>query len=186
MLQYAAGKYVLAVTTSKSAYLDMMRQSALEMARRHSPDYILWLDADQTYPMETPEILMKHIDSGKLVVGGLTPHRESGAPMAYSIKDDLSIEDRTDVKPYSGLKKVDGMGFGGVMINPKVFDTLDDTCLQSSWHPKYKTKIGEDVTFYKNCKDHNIGVWCDTGLCFEHVVVTSLRFHKQKPKLVIP
>lgn len=186
MLQYASGRYTLAITASKSAYIDMMRYHALDLARQHNPDYLLWLDADQVYPMDTPEVLMKHIDEGKQVVGGLTPHREDGSPMVYDIKKDGSMSTRTDVKPYAGTVKVGGMGFGGIMMKPEIFDTLDSECLQETWHPKLKTKIGEDLTFFTNCQKHGIDVWCDTDLCFEHLIVTSLKFRKPKPKLVIP
>ena len=137
--------------------------------------------------METPEILMNHIDSGKDVVGGMTPHREDGEPMVYDINKDGSMS-KKNIKPHTGIKKIGGMGFGGVMMKPKIFDTLDVECLQSSWHPELNIKIGEDLTFFTNCKKHNIDVWCDTDLCFDHLIVSSLKFHKKKtkPKLVIP
>lgn len=186
MQQYAAGRYILAIAASKAAYIDMMRYKALDSARKHSPDYLLWLDADQVYPMETPEILMKHIDSGKDVVGGITPHRATGEPLVYDIEKDGQMSTKKDIVPYTGMVKVEGMGLGGIMMNPKIFDTLDAECLQSSWHPKLNIKMGEDLAFYSNCKKHNIDVWCDTNLCFEHLVVTSLKFRRQKPKLVIP
>lgn len=185
MQQYAAGRYIFAISASKAAYIDMMRYKALASAQKHSPDYLLWLDADQVYPMETPEILMKHIDSGKLVVGGITPHRADGKPLVYNIEKDGQMSDRKDIKPYMGMKKVEGMGLGGIMMNPKIFDTLDTECLQSSWHPELNIKMGEDLAFYANCKKHNIGVWCDTDLCFEHIVVSTLKFRKTDEKRIL-
>ena len=74
MQLYAQGKYHLSIHTNTMCYSDHARDILVKEALKHKPDYILFIDADQVYPANTPEVLMKHADSGKLVVGGITPH----------------------------------------------------------------------------------------------------------------
>ena len=191
MQRYAIGKYDFNILTSKTAYLDIMRYQLVTMALSHDPDYILWLDADQIYPKDTPEILMKHIDSGKMVAGGVTPHRGSGIPLVYDIQDNSECRYSKDVRPESGIHKVDGMGFGGVMMNPEVFKKVGADCFQMYWDKETNNKIGEDVVFYKQCKEKGIDVWCDTDLLFDHLVVGGIGFAdlpppEKSPRLWIP
>ena len=76
MTDYANGRYRIRMVATRSPYLDSLRDLLVRQALDGDPDYILWLDADQRYPADSPEKLMKHVDEGRLVVGGVTPHRD--------------------------------------------------------------------------------------------------------------
>jgi len=150
--------------------MDKMRDDLVETALKCNPDYILWLDADQIYPPETPEILMWHMDNGRSVVGGITPDRGSGEPLVYEmLPDDGGVAKRDDVTVGRGLIPVDAMGFGGVMTNPEIFKKMKPPYFQMTWNRKLKASIGEDIKFYTNCKKYGIDVWCDTNLLYEHI-----------------
>lgn len=176
MQRQVASKYDFSIVTTNAPYLDMMRQQLVNVALAHKPDYILWLDADQTYPPETPEILINHIDDGKLVVGGVTPHRGTRRPLIYDFNEEGGVIYRDNVKLKNGLIKVGGMGFGGVMMNPDVFNKVDGNCFKMYWHEKFDTKVGEDVVFYNQCKEKNIDVWCDTDLLYDHLMTRGIGF----------
>lgn len=171
MTGYAAGKYELGVMIANCCYMDKMRDDLARDALAHNPDYILWLDADQLYPQQTPEILMKHIDDGYMVVGGMTPDKSDGSPLIYGIDDAEKglIRKRDDIEPGQGLVKVDAMGFGGVMTHPDVFKKLKSPYFEMGWSDKTKDVIGEDVRFYLNCNHFGIDVYCDTNLIYEHL-----------------
>jgi len=180
MMYYAQGKYELILLSSSSCYMDTMRNNLVSSAWQYKPDYILWLDADQLYPEETPEILMKHINSGKSVVGGLTPKSMGGDVNVYSLVHRDGIISPMNVVPGSGLIKVDAMGMGGVMVDPEVFETLDLPCFTMRWDSKLARYPGEDIQFYANCKKKGIDVWCDTNLVFGHIVTRALTIEVEK------
>ena len=85
MQKYGIGKYDMGIVMFGCAYLDRTRDELAEMASKENPDYVLYLDVDQTYPADTIEILMGHIDSGKKVVGGITPHGREKDALVYEL-----------------------------------------------------------------------------------------------------
>lgn len=174
MHYYSHNKYDLRIISSSSCYMDTMRDNLVIAAMRHKPDYILWIDADQLYPEQTPEILMKHVDSGKSIVGGLTPHNMQGGVNVYDFVHNKGIISRRSVAPGGGLIKVEAMGMGGVMMKPDVFEKLDLPCFTMRWDSQLARYPGEDVQFYANCKRAGIDVWCDTDLVFGHIVTRAI------------
>jgi hypothetical protein len=174
MMYYAQGKYELILITTSSCYMDTMRNNLVVGAQKHKPDYILWIDADQLYPESTPEVLMKHIDSGKSVVGGLTPNDMKGGVNVWDIIHSKGIISPRKVVPDRGLIKVDAMGMGGVMMKPEILEKLDLPCFTMRWDSQIARYPGEDIQFYANCKKHGIDVWCDTSLVFGHIVTRAI------------
>lgn len=174
MMYYAQGKYDLRLISTSSCYMDTMRDDLVIAAQRHKPDYLLWLDADQLYPEETPEILMNHIDSGKSVVGGLTPKDTQGGVNVYNLVHAEGIVSPIAVIPGCGLMKVDAMGMGGVMMKLGTLEKLDLPCFTMRWDSKIARYPGEDIQFYANCKKAGIDVWCDTDLVFGHIVTRAI------------
>ena len=178
MLVYAQGKYELGFVMARKCYMDTMRNNLVDEAMKMEPDYIMFIDADQTYPADTPEILMKHVDDGKLVVGGLTPDRDDGKPMIYYFVDEHGFLNRDKavgrLSEVSGVSKIDGMGMGGVMVHPSVFEKLGKGPFTMQWDKQTTSRAGEDVQFYLNCKRFGIDVWCDTDLRYGHIVTKPM------------
>ena len=147
---------------------------------KHNPDYILWLDADQVYPGNTPEILMKHIDAGKSVVGGVSPLKKkfesgiAGKPSVWDLDIDAKLVRRREIFLNQGLIKVDAMGLGGIMVNPEIYKTMEYPWFRRMWNEKEKVLLSADFAFYANCKRANIDVWCDTDLVFGHIVTRAV------------
>ena len=177
MHAYSRGRYDMMLLFGNSCFMDEMRDNLGQTALEHNPDYILWLDADQYYHQRTPEVLMKHIDGGKSIVGGLTPNKLDQTPLVYDITDiEGKIERRKDVKPGQGIIKVDAMGFGGVMMTPKVLEDMKFPWFKMQWSPKLKERPGEDTRFYINCKKFHVDVWCDTDLVYDHIITQPVGF----------
>jgi hypothetical protein len=182
MTDYANGRYRIRMVAIRSPYLDSLRDLLVKAALAGKPDYILWLDADQRYPADTPEKLMKHVDDGKLVVGGVTPHRSTGQPMIYDFipEEDYKFLYRTKNNKLSGVQKISGMGMGGVMVHPKVYrEILEPPFFQHAWDRVKGRQAGEDTVFYKSCEKAGIDVWCDYDLYYRHMaqVEVGIRWH---------
>ena len=171
MQQYAIGKYHLSILTSTTCYSDFARDTLTREAMKHDPDYILWIDADQVYPANTPEILMNHIDSGKLIVGGLTPHGVTGQPLVYNMVDSSGLCKARVISLHQGVVKVDALGLGGIMMKPEIFKTMKFPWFRMKWNTRSGGRPGMDFQFYGHCKKAGIDIWVDTNLVFGHVVV---------------
>ena len=169
MLMYSKDKYDLSLVTTHGPYIDSNRDELILQAYLMEPDYILFLDDDQTYPSNTPEILMAH---DKMVVGGVTPRKESGTPMLWDYKDTVKFWSSLDGK--TGLAKVTGMGMAGVLINAKVFYKLEYPYFKMHSKPTYQ-EMGEDITFYLKCRDAGIDVWADLDLQYGHLTMAEVR-----------
>jgi len=185
MQLYAIGKYHLSILTTTACYSDEARDMLTTEAMMHNPDYILWIDADQVYPKDTPEILKNHIDDGKLIVGGLTPHGGSGQPLVYDMVGPLGPCWPKEVSLHQGLIKIDAMGLGGIMMSPEVFKIMKSPWFRMIWNKKEGFRPGMDFQFYGNCKKAGIDIWCDTDLIFGHVAVGLIEAKENKPKINI-
>ena len=190
MAQYAAEKYNLGIITNGGCYGDSARDNLAREVMGHNPDYILWLDADQTYPANTPEILMKHVDDGKLVVGGVSPLKKKsdngldGKPSVWDLDIVSNRIRHREVSLHQGLVKVEGMGLGGIMVNPEIFRTMEYPWFRRMWNQGEKALFGADFSLYANCKKAGIDVWCDTDLIFGHMEVRPIEL-KEKKRLLI-
>jgi hypothetical protein len=191
MWQYSVGRYNFAMITNGGCYGDTARDALASEAIKHDPDYILWLDADQTYPGNTPEVLARHIDSGLSVVGGVSPLKKlsnpdlDGKPSVWDIDEKTDLCRHREIMLDQGVIRVDGMGLGGVMVNPNVFRTVEYPWFRISWNPKTHHRPAVDLQFYGNCKRAGVDVWCDTGLIYGHVATRQIPLKAQKPRLII-
>jgi len=144
------------------------------------PDYILWLDADQLYPMETIVKLAKHVDSGHLVVGGITPDKHTAKPMVYRFLNDAgSCAHDKAFEVGRGLVKVDAMGFGGIMMAREVLEKVRFPRFPRVWDEAMQSYVGEDFGFYNKCRKAGIEVWADTDLHYSHMVGTAVNVNRK-------
>lgn len=177
MERYTSGKYDLEMITSKSCYMDIVRDDLAKKALEKDPDYILWLDADQYYPENTIEVLSQDIDKGCLIVGGITPTKGNGTPLVYKFIDDNGLSNfNTDIRVNQGTVRVDAMGFGGIMIHPSVFVKLQAPYFNMYWNREKNISLGEDLMFYSRCKKAGIKVYCNTNLVYGHFDLVNIGF----------
>lgn len=186
MWKYSVGKYNLTMLTCGGCYMDKAKDELAKKALKGNPDYILWLDADQSYPANTPEVLMKHVDDGKLIVGGVTPLRRfgdpqlDGKPSVWDLDSNATAARYRKISLHQGLLKVDAMGLGGIMTSPEVFKILEYPRFSLIWNKEEKRRLGVDLQFFANCKKAGIDVWCDTGLLYEHMEVRPIKVNAKE------
>ena len=186
MMEYARDNYRLIFVSVRSPYMDSMRDLIVTESRKYNPDYLLWLDVDQSYPPDTPERLMKHVDEGRLVVGGVTPIRHTGQPMIYDFIPDEEHKFlyRTKNNHLHGIQKVGGMGMGGIMVHPRVYDEfLEYPFFQMPYESGYGRRAGEDAVFFKSCQKAGINVWCDYDLLYKHMATIETGIRWDKPEV---
>ena len=176
----SSGEYQLAIYTSNTSLIDKMREVLADEVLTTEPDYVLWIDADQLYPMEPLIKLAKHVDEGHLVVGGITPDKHTGKPMVYRfLTPEGSCAQDRGFEVNRGLVKVDAMGFGGIMMAADVIRKIKPPRFPRTWDDPMQSFIGEDFGFYNNCRNAGIDVWCDTDLHYSHMVGTAVNVNRK-------
>ena len=174
MLFYAKGKYDLSLTTSYGPYIDVNRDSLVLQALQMEPDKILFLDDDQTYPPDTPEILLNY---DKPIIGGVTPKKDDAKPMLWDWADGgydkIHLWDHLNGR--TGIVQVSGLGMGGVMIDPIVFRTIKPPYFKIDRDPKSYKDHGEDISFYKKCNEAGFEVLVDLDLQYGHLFMQEIR-----------
>lgn len=135
-------------------------------------DYVMWFDSDMIFQADTLERLMKDLDEGRDIVGGLYFRRSHPfTPVAFS---EMEIDEQacraTKLKEYedglSGIHEVGGIGFGCVLMKT---DVLVD-CLA-----KYGTvfapigSVGEDLSFCWRARQLGYKIYMDCDIKCGHV-----------------
>ena len=159
-------KYKLDLYGGYCCFLADARNRCVTDALKAGADYILWLDVDQTYPSKTIDTLVKHLDGGKSIVGGLTLKRANKRPMVFTLQEGYLQQQRVMVR---GMTKCDAMGMGGVMVKPKVFDKIGFPYFNTGYLDGDVRHVSDDVYFYRKCKDAGFDVWCDGDLKYGHL-----------------
>jgi len=142
----------------RNVLIDRCRNDAAQEALNWGADYLMFFDADGTYPPETVKRLLSH---NKDAVSGLThqkafPH----LPVLWKCRGARKAVVPLD---YQGLVKVDLVGLAGVLIKREVLETIPKPWFELT--PEY----GEDTLFWMKCHNFGIDLWCDTDLIFGHI-----------------
>ena len=147
------------------AVVDQARNMIVDLALKCGIDYILFLDDDHTFPADLWFRLMAH---GKDVVGALCFRRiEPFGPCIFRWETNrengnLMVWDRPDLIG-KGLQRVDGIGFGAVLVKTEVFRRLGPP-------PWFKfSEVGEDLHCCDLCAQAGIEIFCDTSLVAPHI-----------------
>lgn len=151
-------------------------------------DFMLWLDADQTFPHDAFCRLWRH----NLPVVGCNysrRHSPTAPTAAFRDKDgEVKLLYTTREKAEEGLVEVvEHLGFGCCLVNMKCFDVLQSHAEKNgngNFLPLFAMtdaladgeKKGEDVFFFGKLADAGIKAFCDHGLSWEvgHIHETIL------------
>lgn len=183
-----------------SSMLTEGRHRLVAEALAWDADYLLWLDADHVFPHDAFLRLWMH---NLPIVGAnyarrTTPtaptaaYYEAGDPVAKQLYTTEELAKAGTVEPCAHL------GFGLCLMNMQVFDALqahaeehgDGNMLPLFKFEPTETKvgmIGEDVFFFRKCRDAGIIPFVDHGLSWEvghiaEVIMTNAHAVAQKDK----
>lgn len=136
-------------------------------------DYVMWFDSDMTFPPDTLQRMIKHMEDGKDIVSGLYFRRRPPySPVLFKrlseevLENGKKFEDYDDY-PKDSLFKVDGFGFGCVMLKVDMLIDMGLECSQG-WFTPFGG-FGEDLSFCIRAKQLGYELWCDSSIKCGHV-----------------
>lgn len=145
----------------------------------YDPSHILWIDADMTFPKETPSRLLAH---DKDIVGCFYSSRVAPYRMVGLLFDDSEIDKK-------GIQKAVYLPGGCVLVKSDVYRKIEAPWYQEQYNvpgASDKNKFGfisDDVFFSTSARDNGYDIWADLDLSEEigHIGHTTLNL-KFKPK----
>lgn len=163
-----------------SSMLSESRHRLTAEATLWGADYILWMDTDHVFPADSLcQLWARNVD----IVGCNYARRcEPTAPTAAKIVTDDADRDHNNLvyttrEKYNDatMEEVSHMGFGLCLMRTSIFDRLQtraEELGEPSFMPLFMFElkedrmgvIGEDVFFFKKCRDAGLTVWCDHGV----------------------
>lgn len=150
--------------------IDLAREQLGEEAMAENPDYLLWLDADHTFP---PMTLLRLAAHDQPIVGCNYRRRLGTDEVVSSAMNRVNgVGAPIGAKP-DGLEKVDVVGFGVCLIKARVFELMP-----RPWFSLRDPEVGEDAQFCLRAGEGGLGVYVDHALSREvgHLAETNLRF----------
>ena len=148
------------------AHVESARNAAVRRAIELRMTHIMFLDDDHRLPSDTFLRLWK-MDApvaAALAFKRIAPHEPVVGQWGLMQNGQTGVFLRPDwIK--TGVRKVDAVGFAGVLIRLSVFETLTEKKLDwFKWG-----ELGEDFAFCLACKDAGIDIYCDTDLILPHL-----------------
>lgn len=185
---YLSRNYVVSFTTSIATYLhegrNLILQNMVDINKQQPIDYMLWIDSDTVHEAKHFDKMLKMMEKKNLdVLSGLYFTKRSKACKPVFLRKDSNGDYRlAENYPINALLKVDGIGFGYVLMRANKILPL---------HEKYGSKmfmilekentgrlVGEDVVFSRILTAEGIDmyVWTDIVLGHEGGVTTEREF----------
>ena len=182
-----------------SSMLTESRHRLVAEALAWEADYMLWLDADHVFPHDTFCRLWGHNlpivganYARRCVPTAPTAAYYDGTPEAKQLYTTEELADAGKVEPCAHL------GFGVCLINMKIYDVLQDHAEKhgdGNFLPLFKFEptenkvgmIGEDVFFFRKCRDAGITPFVDHALSWNvghisEVIMTNAHAVAQREK----
>lgn len=147
------------------------RHELVLAAQAWSATHIMFIDSDIEFD---PQHVLNLVEFDEDIVGAAYSKRvEPIIPTAWHKIDDwnsyIKVEEQTD-----SHIKVEAMGLGFCLIKSSVFKQLDLPWFQLGFHNNQYT--GEDIEFFRQCKDKDIPVWLDIQTTCEISHLGTKRF----------
>lgn len=144
-------------------------------AFENGSDYILWLDADMTFPSDTLVRLLEDMEDGKEYVAALMFTR--GVPVKPLIIEKLIYEEKDgeiehdaimyNNYPEDSLFPVAGSGFGCVMTSTSLLKMIAQKFTVSPFTPI--PFLGEDYSLNWRASQLGVPMFCDSRIKCGHV-----------------
>ena len=174
----AVARLAIEIFTKSTSLLAFSRQTLLLEALGWRADYLLWLDADHSFP---PDTLLRLLGHSRLVVGANYPARASPPrPTAGRVIGGQRVPVQTNAKiaAEQPLEQVDSMGLGLCLMSVAALEQVRkhpgreviSPVFQSSMieeGPDRVNVVGEDVYFFDQLAAAGIPVYVDHALSME-------------------
>lgn len=177
--------------------IDNARNGLAEAFLTSATEWILWLDSDMTFPINTITELFKVAEekNAKMVTGIYYQRKNQNLPVLWSRGEETEHAGLTGMEnqraktnkyvgafmfPHPDKKepfKVHAAGFGCVLIHRSVFEVLD-----RPWFKFIPEVCSEDFYFFVNAKEAGFELWATPSLDLGHIgdapIITKKDFYK--------
>lgn len=162
-------EYSLGFIRQSATDIEVMRNFIALNLVKMKPDYALFLDTDMTFPPNMIVSMLAHFEGNEkleAVTGLYTWKRPPFLPhVYYKLNKETGKFKVACAFPLDKVFKVEGAGFGCIMLKPKVFKRIK--------YPYFKIvkkcgiiDYGEDLYF---CKKAKMDMICDPRLACNHI-----------------
>ncbi len=165
------------------------RNDIVRVAQDQQMDQLLFIDTDMTFPHNMYEILSGHLRKENINVVGCNYSRRDGTGISVA----LGMDGKRLSSEKKGLVEVKGIGAGMLLIDMRVFDTIekpyfcDLTLTEKVDDPNPMSRIlSEDFFFCNQVRSIGLKVHCDTNLSMEIGHIGHSAFGLKKIKLTEP
>jgi len=165
---YNLGKALSKIGVEHSLFLSPgtlianQRHELIIAAQEWGATHVMFIDSDIIFK---PSHVIELLNFNELVVGAAYSKRiEPVIPTAWHHIDNWDTYVRLHEQTDSHIQ-VEAMALGFCLIKIEVFDKLDLPWFILGFNNGQYT--GEDIEFFRNCKNNNIPVWLDIKISFE-------------------
>lgn len=144
------------------------------MAIKEKADYVLWLDSDMVFPSDLLVDLMADMDGRDMVAGVCHMRRPPYKPVLWKklqagLVPAENVSEGYPDYPRDGLFKVEGCGFGCVLMRTSVLKAVVD-----HYHELFAPLpgYGEDLSFCIRARAMGFDIWCDPKVQVGHKAST--------------
>lgn len=151
----------LTLSTVESSMLVASRWNLVLKALQKGADYVLFLDSDMVFPVDTLHRLLA-AQKNFIAAGYVTRSQENCLPVCVGL-DGLKI----DCRKHTGVEKIQHAGFGCCLISCDAIKQCTPPLFMMEWLPGMKSYCGEDVYFSQRMAEVGYPLWIDHDLSKE-------------------
>jgi hypothetical protein len=154
------------------ARTDQARNEAAFKLLESDFTHILMLDSDHVHPRDIIQRLGRWpmLDMDIQIVGGLNFMRKPPyKPLVYTAGKDDDTLTVPATWPKKGLWEVERIGTGSILINRRVFETIDSPWFKYEDDPVNHRYQSEDIYFSKLARESGYKIWCDPTCVSPHL-----------------
>jgi hypothetical protein len=172
--------HTINVGVSIGSYLAKNRRDLVEYFLKTEFEYILWLDSDMAFPPDAGQRLLEH--DADIVACNYRRRRFPNPSFVASRYNGKFFNEPEEVELKEDSPEtefVDSIGLGCCLMKKGVFDKVKSPYFMIDFDKKKKIEIGEDIYFFKQCKENGIRVMCDNALSksLSHIGVFHFRWN---------
>lgn len=135
-------------------------------------DYVMWIDSDQVFNPGQVEQLIDNLEKNQLdIISGLYHKRTSHILEAVAF-DEVGDKFISIIPNKSGLQEVEGVGFGFVLMRPKVLREMHKEYGARQFEFQYivdgNEYLGEDLTWSQRARKLGYKIWLDCDCIIGH------------------
>jgi len=153
--------------------LDYNRNTLVTKALELEADWLLFLDADMTFPPSlVPALIEDSLQSGAAIVSACYfKKRPPHAPVSSLLKTPGDPQLLTPIETsYKGLVESDVVGMGAALIHAAVFEEISRPWFEYEIYRKTGERtVTEDVPFCRRAKRAGFSILTDTRLICGHI-----------------